>query len=329
MTLQLEDAKNRFTDLMRNLNKRDQEQFLLFIVQEWRPMENIVQPRSDNISTNADDEPMDDPAFLLNSIAYDIRKRVPFSGILPTEHIEQPIRGENSDCEPDITVHVDEFLYDDDDMNELIDDGKLKKYYCANCGSHNMKHLIFISHSMSRDALYFIFNTLLPTIKGKTLLDIGSRLGAVLYGAYVYTDAAKIIGVEMNEQFCNLQRDIVKQFKMSDKIEILHEKIEDMPEVVSSSDVLVLNNPFEFYLSEQQQIDIWRFLKYYIKKGAFLVTRPSVEKMLQNLDTGIIINEWLKPLPSYQSSNQEFSSLSSVTSKDGRKYDDIVGYEII
>ena len=35
---------------------------------------------------------------------------------------------------------------------------------------------------MSHDELYEIFNDLLPTIKGKTVLDVGSRLGAVLYG---------------------------------------------------------------------------------------------------------------------------------------------------
>ncbi|KAK2584271.1 hypothetical protein KPH14_006677 [Odynerus spinipes] len=328
MTTKLEDAKKQFTDLMRNLNKKDQEQFLLFIVQEWKPME-VYQSRTDNLNKNSEDEPMDDPVFLLNSIAYDIRKKVPFNGILPTEYIEHPKKGENSDCESNITLHVDEFLYDDDDVNELIDDGKLKKYYCADCGSRNIKHLIFISHSMSRDALYFIFNTLLPPVKGKTVLDIGSRLGAVLYGAYVYTDAARIIGVEMNEEFCDLQQSIIKQFKMSDKIEILHKKIEYAPEEVRLSDIIVINNPFEFYLTESEQIEVWRFLKENIKKGAFLVTRPSVETMLKDLETGIVVSDWLKPLPSCQSNNQEFSSLSSVTSKDGRKYDNIVGYEII
>ena len=35
---------------------------------------------------------------------------------------------------------------------------------------------------MSREALYYVFNTRLPTLENKTVLDIGSRLGAVLYG---------------------------------------------------------------------------------------------------------------------------------------------------
>lgn len=45
--------------------------------------------------------------------------------------------------------------------------------------------LVYLSHSMSHDGLLFIFKVLLPTLKNKTVLDIGSRLGAVLYGVKI------------------------------------------------------------------------------------------------------------------------------------------------
>lgn len=45
--------------------------------------------------------------------------------------------------------------------------------------------LVFLSHSMSQDGLYFIFKVLLPTLENKTVLDVGSRLGAVLYGVRI------------------------------------------------------------------------------------------------------------------------------------------------
>lgn len=39
---------------------------------------------------------------------------------------------------------------------------------------------------MSRPTLQYIFNVLLPAdLEGKRLLDVGSRLGAVLYGVSV------------------------------------------------------------------------------------------------------------------------------------------------
>ena len=40
----------------------------------------------------------------------------------------------------------------------------------------------FISHSMSKDEVKFIFNNLVPNLSGKTVVDVGSRLGPVLYG---------------------------------------------------------------------------------------------------------------------------------------------------
>ena len=43
----------------------------------------------------------------------------------------------------------------------------------------------FISHSLSREKLLFVFKSVLPPLRNKTILDIGSRLGAVLYGVRI------------------------------------------------------------------------------------------------------------------------------------------------
>lgn len=106
----------------------------------------------------------------------------------------------------------------------------------------------------------------------------------------------KIIGVEMNKELCDLQQDIVFQCKMQDRIEILHKRIEEAAEVIKLADVIILNNPFEFYLTETEQINIWQFLKVNIKKGTTIVTYPQIETIFENLNTGIQINEWLKRL---------------------------------
>ena len=38
-------------------------------------------------------------------------------------------------------VHVDAFLYDDDMINDLCDQGIMSRNFCCNCGSHNTKPL--------------------------------------------------------------------------------------------------------------------------------------------------------------------------------------------
>ena len=40
----------------------------------------------------------------------------------------------------------------------------------------------FISHSASIPSINFLFKHALPDLSGKTLVDIGSRLGPLLYG---------------------------------------------------------------------------------------------------------------------------------------------------
>ena len=53
-----------------------------------------------------------------------------------------------------------------------------------------------MTHSCSREDLEFIFHALLPDLSGgKVILDIGSRIGAVLFGAYVLSNSSAIIGI--------------------------------------------------------------------------------------------------------------------------------------
>ena len=57
----------------------------------------------------------------------------------------------------------------------------------------------------------------LGNIKGRTVCDVGSRLGPVLWGGYHLSEAAKLVGVEMNSWFCDLQRKVVAKHGMSDR----------------------------------------------------------------------------------------------------------------
>ena len=100
---------------------------------------------------------------------------------------------------------VDAFLYDEADVDDLCDDGKVPRVYCTACGSHETQPLSapcwraafptsvltlgfadFISHSFSVGELRFIFEDALGNLKGKTVVDVGSRLGPALYVGYIF-----------------------------------------------------------------------------------------------------------------------------------------------
>lgn len=84
-------------------------------------------------------------------------------------------------------------------MDELCDEGKLSRNYCLDCQSTNTKPLSkaaelcmnfhrlscavdFISHSASVLQLQFLYQVVLADkVKDKVIVDVGSRLGAVLY----------------------------------------------------------------------------------------------------------------------------------------------------
>uniref|UniRef100_V5HI87 Uncharacterized protein n=1 Tax=Ixodes ricinus TaxID=34613 RepID=V5HI87_IXORI len=169
---------------------------------------------------------------------------IPGDAILPSENIIQPTKGENADCRPETTVHVDAFLYSDCDIDQLVEEGKLSRNYCKACGSRDVAPLTFISHSASGRRAQFIFRNMVPYMEGKSVLDVGSRLGVMLYAAHAFTPANPIIGIEINPDFCQLQENVIKHFQMDDRIKIMNTDVRNAAEVVSAMDVVILNNVF-------------------------------------------------------------------------------------
>jgi len=248
----------------------------------------------------------------LNKIAADIRTRMPQEAVLPSENIVFPTLGEDSCLSSTNSVHVDAFLYDEDAEEELVEEGSLQRSYCKDCGSRNIEDLTFITHSCSKERLEYIFSGLLPSLQGKTVIDIGSRIGAVLYGAFYYSDAKKIIGIEINSDLCKLQSEIVQSFKLSDRISVEEGDMCTMAELISTGDVIILNNVFDWFMAPELQITMWKFLRATLRPGSLLVTIPSLESSLANLDTGIELEDWVSPLPMH---NKDWSDSGVETSE--------------
>lgn len=57
-------------------------------------------------------------------------------------------------------------------------------------------------------------------LAGKVFVDVGSRLGGPLYMGHAFTKAKKLIGIEIDTFFCDLQKEVVKKFRMEDRIEV-------------------------------------------------------------------------------------------------------------
>jgi len=232
--------------------------------------------------------------ILLSCIKGSLKEKIPFDGVMGSEAIHFPTVGEDVNLNEENCINVDGFLYDEDDVELLVESGKIANNFCKDCNSRNVEAMTFISHSASKDRLRHIFKDCLPSLDGKVVLDIGSRFGVVLYTAYVYTKAAKIIGVELNHELCDIQRHIIEKYKLTDRL-LLHEAdVIDTPDAVKQADVIVLMNVFEWFLNFEDQVKVWRFLHATIKSGTWVVASPPIDVSLTLVDSDIDVNRWLE-----------------------------------
>ena len=194
-------------------------------------------------------------SILRFQIASDIRAQMPMEAILPSEKIRFPTTGEDSKLNATNSIHIDAFLYDEDEEDVLVQQGLLSRNFCGDCGSRNIEDLTFVTHSCSKERLEIMFKKLLPPLDNtRTVVDIGSRVGAVLYGAYFYTQASKIIGIEINSDLCSLQRAMVEKHGLKDRIQVLEGDMCGMGETIRTGDVVILNNVFDWFMAPEVQV---------------------------------------------------------------------------
>ncbi|XP_036307647.1 uncharacterized protein LOC118726663 isoform X2 [Pipistrellus kuhlii] len=267
-------------------------------------------------SRDFDEFTHDNNDSMLKSIAEDLRNLLPLETMLSSEHLAlQKIQQQ-----PEPTVHVDAFLYDEDVIDSLCEEGKMSRNYCVVCGSYQTAPLGFISHSFSLVELKFIYHHVLPDLSGKLLVDVGSRLGSVLYGVksslrtysafgkyfpannsfacHHPSSALQLYGVELNGDFCQLQEMIIKKYQFTDRIKVLHADICTQDSLLQNADVVIMNNVFEYFLDEAEQARAWECISHNVRKqGSLLVTVPSLEESLSGLQVSIQLSSWVEEIP--------------------------------
>uniref|UniRef100_A0A3P9JXG2 Zgc:109986 n=1 Tax=Oryzias latipes TaxID=8090 RepID=A0A3P9JXG2_ORYLA len=242
----------------------------------------------------------DNNKVILQNIADDLRALLPLDAMLPSEttaHLKMQQRARP-------TVHVDSFLYSDEQVDSLCEEGAMSRTYCLRCGSTQTAPLDFISHSFSAAELQFLFQNVLPDLSGRTLVDVGSRLGAVLYGGYVYSSASKLVGLELSGDFVQMQNDMLQKYQMTDRVQVLHADVCTQDVLLQNADVLIMNNVFEYFMEPSEQVRAWTFIMQNFRRtGCLLVTVPSLQESLNHLQvkpaspTIQLQPGWLEELP--------------------------------
>lgn len=131
-------------------------------------------------------------------------------------------------------------------------------------------------------------------LQNKSLLFI-----KLLYNsqAFYYSNSENIYGIEINEELYEIQKKMVSNYNMGNRITVIHDDILNQNDLLSTFDVVILNNVFEFFMEIDKQIQIWRFLKSKLKKGCFLITIPSTEETFMTLEVYDEFSKWLQRIP--------------------------------
>ncbi|KAM8834192.1 uncharacterized protein ACB058_017836 isoform 3-T3 [Synchiropus picturatus] len=230
-------------------------------------------------SDELDDLVTDNGKVILQSIADDLRAHLPLDAMLPSE------AGARAQMQrrPRPTVHVDAFLYDDEQVDLLCDGGKMSRSYCLRCGSNETAPLDFISHSFSVAELRFLFQSVLPDLSGRTLVDVGSRLGAVLYGFGLHPGGT------------GDQRGVCPSAEGSGRQ--IPDGRQSPGALLQEAHVLVMNNVFEYFLEPAEQVRCWRFImERFRRTGSLLLTVPSLQESLAQVQEALP-PDWVEELP--------------------------------
>lgn len=99
---------------------------------------------------------------------------------------------------------------------------------------------------------------------------------------FYFSNLESIVGVEYNPYFTNIQNQIVKKYKMQSRVKVICNDIQKEKELLGRADVVLLNNVFDAFVEGAEQLQIWEYILSSVsKKGAIIITHPSIETSLE------------------------------------------------
>eukprot|EP01028_Stygiella_incarcerata_P008240 TRINITY_DN3533_c0_g1_i1.p1 TRINITY_DN3533_c0_g1~~TRINITY_DN3533_c0_g1_i1.p1 ORF type:complete len:385 (-),score=101.21 TRINITY_DN3533_c0_g1_i1:63-1217(-) len=258
---------------------------------------------------------------VIELIQAQLRDEYPVSGLAPNEKLVFPLRDSDDDDGGDEdgkgenpkeiereektrysvsdSAYVDGFLYDDDVLDTLVEEGKASRNVCLKCGSKEVKPLNFFTHSLTLtqcSCIVDVVGSLLGSWDHKVVVDVGSRLGPLLYVGYLKTDGSTIdlhsldaaptfIGIEKNDVFCKSTTNIVDKFNMKARVQIVCSDVLDALDITSHSDCVVFHNVFECFESIELEREIWKkLLSEGLKDCSVIVFSPSLDDVIKRCD---------------------------------------------
>jgi len=125
-------------------------------------------------------------------------------------------------------------------------------------------------------------------------VDIGSRLGNMLYLGLLHTSCQRWIGVEMDAFFVGLSRKITRMFGLSDHVRIVEDDIANRSSLLHHAKLVAFFNSFELHVSRERHRQLLRYLTDTVsQRDQYLLTCPSLLDIYTRAESEVNVNEWV------------------------------------
>lgn len=191
----------------------------------------------------------------------------------------------------------------------------------AECGGE-VKPRRWVTNSLPLHQILHIFTGLLPAtgvssadLRGKTVADIGSRLGNNILVAALLTEAHAAIGIEVNPTIAALSKELIAESAVLTHAQAALFEPESRTTLsvlcsdvraplalqqLRDADVAIFFNPFELHTTREEHADLLRLMASTIRKpGARVVTCPSMAEIWGRAGAEPeVLDGWLRLLAS-------------------------------
>lgn len=126
----------------------------------------------------------------------------------------------------------------------------------------------------------------------------------ISFQAYYFSNAGKIVGVEMNKECCEVQERILNQFSMDvNRIKVVHSDVMARSDIVANSNIIIIN-VLDFFVDIETHKKIWYFFKQHIKKGSYVLCNRSIADTLDSIGLFEELIDWLSVCKPCQQENE-------------------------
>lgn len=232
------------------------------------------------------------------------------------------------DCSSLNSYVLDEFLYTDAECAELLPE--LENYFCARCKLTTSKRRCKqckqhtsprsqISCSLSVADLSVIREELEKrrpdnNLRGATIVDVGSRMGNVLYYFALTTEVQAAVGVEIDRYFVELTSRVISKFRdtwedyavdvdgnpLPPRVRVIGGNVLQQADLLESADIVIMFNPFEHLFSTSEAQTLWRFVHQCCQgQGKIIVTVPPLREVFRKIGLddkveGVDMEKWIR-----------------------------------